>query len=130
MTFPNGVAKLKCKQPGKTTHTVMEDKQKVTLYLTSELHRQLKIKAAVEVETMSTIAERALAVYLQHPDLLEQIAEQQGHSHRLYSCPECHHPAIVRDGELVAIGQQPGLLEDDLVVDVPSRPEPILIGQH
>jgi hypothetical protein len=38
----------------------MEDKQKVTLYLTSELHRQLKIKAAVEVETMSTIAERAL----------------------------------------------------------------------
>lgn len=108
----------------------MEDKQKVTLYLTSELHRQLKIKAAVEVETMSTIAERALAVYLQHPDLLEQIAEQQGHSHRLYSCPECHHPAIVRDGELVAIGQQPGLLEDDLAVDVPSRTEPILIGQH
>jgi hypothetical protein len=108
----------------------MEEKQKVTLYLTSELHRQLKIKAAVEVETMSTIAERALEVYLQHPDLLELIAEQQGHSHRLYSCPECEHPAIVRDGELVSIAKQPGLLEEELVVDVPSRPNSLLIGQR
>jgi hypothetical protein len=108
----------------------MEDKQKVTLYLTSELHRQLKIKAAVEVETMSTIAERALEVYLQHPDLLEQIAEQQGHSHRVYSCPECEHPAIVRDGEMVSIGKQPGLLEEDLVVDVSSRQESLLIGSQ
>jgi hypothetical protein len=108
----------------------MEDKQKVTLYLTSELHRQLKIKAAVEVETMSMIAERALEVYLQHPDLLEQIAEQQGHSHRVYSCPECEHPAIVRGGEMVSIGKQPGLLEEDLVVDVSSRQESLLIGSQ
>jgi hypothetical protein len=108
----------------------MDDKQKVTLYLTSELHRQLKIKAAVEVETMSTIAERALEVYLQHPELLELIARQQSNSHQVYSCPECDHPAIIRDGELVAIGNQPGLLEEDLVADVSNRQDSILIGQR
>ena len=38
--------------PGKRVNH-MQDKQKVTLYLPPELHRELKIKAAVEAEPMS-----------------------------------------------------------------------------
>jgi hypothetical protein len=38
----------------------MQNKQKVTLYIPPELHRKLKIKAAVESEPMSSIAERAI----------------------------------------------------------------------
>jgi hypothetical protein len=107
----------------------MEDKQKVTLYLTSDLYRQLKIKAAVELETMSTIAARALAVYIEHPDLVEAVTKAKSGQHQIYNCPECHHPAVVRDGELVAIGSQPGIIEDDLVT-ISSREDSILVGQR
>ena len=39
---------------------MQDDKQKVTLYLPPELHHQLKLRAAVDHESMSVIAERAL----------------------------------------------------------------------
>jgi hypothetical protein len=105
--------------PGNDT-TIMEDKQKVTLYMTSDLHRQLKIKAAMEMEPMSTLAERALAFYLQHPEITELVAEQQCNQHRVYSCPACSHPAVIRDGEMVALGQQPGLLAEEFVGSKPD----------
>jgi hypothetical protein len=107
----------------------MEDKQKVTLYLTSDLYRQLKIKAAVELETMSTIAARALAVYIEHPDLVEAVTKATSGQHQIYNCPECDHPAVIKDGEMVAIGHQPGIIEDDLVT-ISSREDSVLVGQR
>jgi hypothetical protein len=92
----------------------MQDKQKVTLYLPPELHRQLKIKSAVSSEAMSTLAEKALLFYLTHSDVVEQV-EAHGHTHQIYGCPSCAASVVVRDGELVALGQQPGvLLEGEL----------------
>jgi hypothetical protein len=93
----------------------MEDKQKVTLYLSPKLHRQLKIKAAVDLEPMSAIAEKALAIYLQHPELIELVTNRQCGNHQVYSCPECSHPTVIRNGELVSIGTQPGILAEELV---------------
>jgi hypothetical protein len=105
----------------------MEEKQKVTLYLTSDLYRQLKIKAAVELETMSTIAARALEVYIQHPELIEEATNISLGKHQVYNCPECDHPTVIRDGEMVAIGSQPSILEDELVV---PRQDTLLVGQR
>jgi len=51
----------------------MQEKQKVTLYLSPELHRQLKIKAAVESEPMSSIAERAIIFYLGNSELVDEV---------------------------------------------------------
>jgi hypothetical protein len=105
----------------------MEEKQKVTLYLTSDLYRQLKIKAAVELETMSTIAARALEVYIQHPELIEEAANARLGKHQVYNCPECDHPTVIRDGEMVALGSQPGILADELVV---PKQNTLLVGQR
>jgi hypothetical protein len=93
----------------------MQDKQKVTLYLPPELHRKLKIQAAVTSEAMSTLAERALIFYLTHPEVVEQIEETHGQAHRIYNCPSCTAPVVLKDGEMVPMGDESGiLLEDEL----------------
>lgn len=105
------------------TDCCMQDKHKVTLYLPPELHRQLKITAAVSSEPMSAIAERALEFYLAHPDVVETVEALHGQVHQIYECPDCSTPLVVRDGELAPLGQQPSILDDELSVGSidPSR---------
>lgn len=91
----------------------MEDKQKVTLYLPPQLHRQLKIRSAVDADSMSNIVERAVEFYLNHSDVVDGV-ELHGSTHQVYNCPECEHPVVIRDGSMVALGQQSGLLAEDL----------------
>jgi hypothetical protein len=91
----------------------MEDKQKVTLYLPPQLHRQLKIRSAVDADSMSNIVEKAVGFYLNHSEVVDGI-EVHGTTHQVYNCPECEHPVVIRDGEMVALGQKPGLLSEDL----------------
>ncbi len=91
----------------------MEDKQKVTLYLPPQLHRQLKIRSAVDADSMSNIVERAVEFYLNHSDVVDGV-ESHGSTHQVYSCPECEHPVVIRDGEMVALGQQSGVLAEDI----------------
>ena len=93
----------------------MEDKQKVTLYLPQQLHRQLKIRSAVDADSMSNIVEKAVEFYLNHSEVVDGI-ESYGSTHQIYNCPECEHPVVIRDGEMVAIGQQPGLLSDEQAI--------------
>jgi hypothetical protein len=81
----------------------LEAKQKVTLYLSPELHRRLKIRAAVEREPMSAVAEKALSFYLLHPEIIEGV---QGSTYRVHRCPECSHPFVIRNGEVVSLRQQ------------------------
>ena len=102
----------------------MQDKQKVTFYLPPQLHRQLKIKAAVETEPMSAIAERALVFYLSHPELIDEHEAVHGDVHRVYSCPDCSSSYVIRDGELVSLSDQVGVLDDgeDVPLAVPSTP--------
>jgi hypothetical protein len=90
----------------------MQDKQKVTLYLPPELHRQLKIKAAVESEPMSALAERAIEFYLGHPDVVDEVEGSFGQTHRVYRCPECTGSVVLREGELVSLKNQPTVLSD------------------
>ena len=99
--------------PGKAVENRMEDKQKVTLYLPPQLHRQLKIRSAVDADSTPSIVEKAVEFYLNHADVVDGI-ELHGSTHQIYNCPECEHPVVLRDGEMVALGQQPGLLTDDL----------------
>jgi len=90
----------------------MQEKQKVTLYLPPELHRQLKIKAAVETEPMSSIV-----FYLGNPELVDEVEASYGQTHRVYNCPECTSSVVMRDGELASVTSQPSLLaEQDLSV--------------
>lgn len=93
----------------------MQEKQKVTLYLPPDLHRQLKIRAAVADEPMSTLAERALGFYLTHPEMVE-LGEVHGRTHQIHQCPECKTAVVMQDGDLVALGSQPTILSEDLVL--------------
>lgn len=106
----------------------MQDKQKVTLYLKPELHRQLKIQAAVDCEPMSEIAERAIGFYLEHPEVVEETqASGFGSTHRVYDCPECSSPLVLRTGEMVSLREQPNVLEDEDIA-VPARSSETLVS--
>lgn len=96
----------------------MQEKQKVTLYLSPELHRQLKIRAAIDSEPMSAIAEKAIVFYLAHPEVVEETEASYGQTHRVYSCPECKGSVVIQEGELLSLNKQPGVLpEDELSVE-------------
>lgn len=105
----------------------MQDKQKVTLYLPPELHRRLKIRSAVDSEPMSALAEKAIVFYLAHPEVVEEVEAAYGNTHRVYNCPECTAGVVMREGELVSLKNQPGVLaEEGLPVErvkVSSSPE-------
>lgn len=89
---------------------------KVTLYLSSDLHRQLKIRSAVDGEAMSAIAQRALAFYLSHSEVVEECSAVSGHTHQIYSCPSCDESMVMRQGELQPVkATLSSSLSDDFV---------------
>jgi len=96
----------------------MQDKQKVTLYLSPELHRQLKVRAAVDAEPMSSLAQRAILFYLAHPEVIEEFETVSGHTHRVYHCPDCSTPVVIRDQELVSVKRESSVIEDDLAEEL------------
>ncbi|MDG2990445.1 hypothetical protein L3556_05785 [Candidatus Synechococcus calcipolaris G9] len=107
----------------------MEDKQKVTLYLPSELHRQLKISSVVQQETMSALAERAIEFYLEHAELVaEADANRHGEAHRVYSCPECASALVVRGNELASLANQPTVIDDEGLT-VPTLPTELVAAR-
>jgi len=85
----------------------MPVKQKVTLYIPDDLHRQFKVRSAVDGETMSSIAQRAIEFYLDHADVVESSSEdvgkQLGQTHRIHTCPKCTASVALRDGSLSLI---------------------------
>jgi len=97
----------------------MQTKQKVTFYISPELHKRLKIRSAIDSEPMSDLAERALCFYLANSELVEELeASTYGRTHRVHSCPTCESSLVLRDGELVALGSQPGVIgQDHLSID-------------
>lgn len=95
----------------------MQDKQKVTLYLPPGLHRQLKIRAAVDSDSMSAMVERAIVFYLHHPEVVDEVEASYGGTHRVYSCPECTSSVVLKGGEMVSLEKQPGVLAEELAVE-------------
>jgi hypothetical protein len=93
----------------------MQDKHKVTLYLPPELHRQLKIKAAVDFEAMSAIAERAIVFYLTHSEVVDEVEMSHGQANKIYDCPHCSSPLIVRDGEMAMVGDRHSVLLEESI---------------
>ncbi len=84
----------------------MQVKQKVTFYLTPEIHRRLKIRAALDSEPMSDLAEKAIGFYLTHPEMVEATETIHGRTHQVYACPECATSVVVSSGEMVALSNQ------------------------
>ncbi|MDJ0616171.1 MAG: hypothetical protein QNJ63_05355 [Calothrix sp. MO_192.B10] len=93
----------------------MQTKQKVTLYLSPELHKRLKVRSAVDSEPMSELAERALGFYLANSELVDEAQASYGGTHRVYSCPTCDSSLLIRDRELVALGNQPGVVTQESI---------------
>jgi hypothetical protein len=106
----------------------MQDKQKVTLYLPPVLHRQLKIKAAVEAESMSGLVEKAIAFYLHHPEAVEE-SLWHGNTHQVHNCPSCTAPLVMRQGDLVELANNPtAIVEEVSVADNWSETPGELVG--
>ncbi|MDJ0535369.1 MAG: hypothetical protein QNJ70_23270 [Xenococcaceae cyanobacterium MO_207.B15] len=97
----------------------MQSKQKVTLYIPPELHRKLKIRAAIDTESMSALVEKAISFYLQYPEQVEQIeASVQGNVHQVHLCPECDAAMVLRNGEMISLKNQPGAVSEELPLQV------------
>ncbi|WP_407646615.1 hypothetical protein [Gloeocapsopsis crepidinum] len=69
---------------------------------------------------MSDLAEKAIVFYLNHSDVVEEVEAKHGRNHRLYHCPECETSLVMRDGEMVPVGEQPGIGEEIPVEQVPQ----------
>ncbi len=91
---------------------------KVTLYLPPDLHRQLKIRSAVEGEAMSSIAKRAIDFYLANPSVVEDGHSDiaYGHTHVIYSCPSCSTSVVLHQGDLMEVSRMARPDADDAVV--------------
>jgi hypothetical protein len=64
---------------------------------------------------MSILAERALSFYLTYPEVVEQTDEAHGQTHRIYDCPSCTTPVVIRNGELTPLGgHSNAVLQDEL----------------
>jgi hypothetical protein len=91
----------------------MQEKQKVTLYLPPNLHRQLKVKAAIDTDSMSALVEKAISFYLRHPETVEEIEASYGKTHQVHVCPECNAAMVMRDGEMISLKDQPSIVDDE-----------------
>jgi hypothetical protein len=101
----------------------MQEKQKVTLYLAPELHRKLKIKAAIDTESMSAMVEKALSFYLTHPERVEEVEGSHKNTYQVHLCPECNAPLVVRDGNAVSLKTQPSIIDEELPLTVQVNPQ-------
>jgi hypothetical protein len=100
----------------------MQSKQKVTLYIPPELHRKLKIKAAIDTESMSNLVEKAISFYLQYPDRVEDLtASDYGKTHQIHICPECDSAMVMRDGSMVSLKSHEGILSEDISLSVAGK---------
>lgn len=100
----------------------MQSKQKVTLYIPPELHRKLKIKAAVDVESMSALVEKAIAFYMEFPEKVEEVKSSvHGKSHQVHLCPECDSPMVMRNGEMVSLSSHDSVVRDDISLGVSRK---------
>lgn len=100
----------------------MQSKQKITLYIPPELHRQLKIKAAVDVESMSSLVEKAIAFYMQFPEKVDEIRSSvHGKTHQIHMCPDCDSPMVMRNGEMVSLSSRSAVLEEGMSLEVASQ---------
>jgi hypothetical protein len=95
----------------------MQDKQKVTLYLSPGLHRQLKIRAAIDTDSMSSMVEKAIVFYLKHPEVVEEIEASHGKTHQVHICPECQSAMVMREGELVSLKNQPSVISEEFPLE-------------
>ena len=97
----------------------MQDKQKVTLYLPPGIHRQLKIRAAIDEHSMSALVERAVDFYHKHPDKVEEVeSAAHGKTHQVHVCPECNAAMVMREGKMVSLKNQPSVITDDFTLDI------------
>ncbi|NJL97674.1 MAG: hypothetical protein HC924_01990 [Synechococcaceae cyanobacterium SM2_3_2] len=99
--------------PSQSPEDESASKQKVTLYLPAALYRQLKTRAAVEMETMSAVTEKALHFLIEHPETVEGV---MGRTHQLHHCPACAHPFVIQGDEVVSVQSSPRsgwILDDD-----------------
>lgn len=100
----------------------MQNKHKVTLYIPPELHKKLKIKAALDTESMSAMVEKAVAFYLQYPDQVEEIENSlKGKTHQVHICPECNNAMVMRDGEMVSLSNSAGVIADEIALEVRTK---------
>jgi predicted HicB family RNase H-like nuclease len=96
----------------------MQHKQKVTLYIQPELHRQLKIRAAVDARSMSTLVEKALHFYLHHSDVVEETEAVTNKSYQVHSCPDCQGSFVIKDGHTVSLKNQPSFIDEEFSLDI------------
>jgi hypothetical protein len=114
LTVKKKMVKLINIAPGHIEQVNMQEKQKVTLYLPPILHRQLKVKAAIDTDSMSAIVEKAISFYLKHPEAVEEVEASYGKTHQVHICPECDAAMVMRDGEMISLKNQPSVVDEEL----------------
>ncbi|MBF2097104.1 MAG: hypothetical protein IGQ88_01840 [Gloeomargaritaceae cyanobacterium C42_A2020_066] len=104
----------------------MSDKHKFTVYLTPELHRQLKIRSVVDGLTQSALTQRAIEFFLAHPEVVLEMEERKS-DYRVHHCPECDAPVILSHGDLRSLKTKfAPVIDEDLTLPIPERSEQLV----
>lgn len=100
----------------------MPAKQKITLYISDDLHKQFKIRSVIDGETMSSIAQRAIEFYLANPEAVDDSGTVHGQTHRIHACPKCAAPVALRDDglALIASSSEPSFEDLTKLAQVPE----------
>lgn len=97
----------------------MQEKQKITLYIPPGLHRQLKIRSAIDSESMSALVEKAVSFYIKHSDIVEETGgNNHGKTHQVHVCPECNAAMVLKEGEMVSLRNQPSVIEEGFPIEI------------
>lgn len=100
----------------------MQDKQKITLYVSPSLHRQLKIRSAIDSESMSAVVEKAINFYLHNPEIVEEAQENlYGKTHQVHICPECDAALVLKEGEMVSLKNQPSVIDEEFPLEIREK---------
>lgn len=100
----------------------MSAKQKVTLYISDDLHRQVKVRSALDGEPMSAIAQRAIEFYLTHSDVVAQTGDRVGETYRVHACPKCATPVVLRKDGLSLVQSSAKKQFESMTVGLESLP--------
>lgn len=100
----------------------MQNKQKVTIYIPSEIHKRLKIRAATDEESMSFIVEKAVNFYLKHSTKVKKLENLDcGKIHQVHFCPECKAAVVVDDRQIFSLKNQSDIVQDNFSLNAREK---------
>ncbi len=105
--------------PGKTVINLYASEAKGYFVFVARTAQKTKNSFSSRFRTNVRTCGTGFVFYLSNAEIVEEVeASTFGRTHRVYSCPTCESSLVLRDGELVSLGNQVGIIgQEHLSID-------------